>query len=78
MDALHGFLADTLRTNIKELTQAEDKKGLAALLAVARQFLKDNNISANVTTNGPLASLTEGLPFMGDEFSEDDHTASKH
>jgi hypothetical protein len=72
MDALHGQLAKTLKDAIEEAAGAEEKKGLAALLNVARQFLKDNDVTASVVPGSPLAKLTENLPFLGDEFSEED------
>lgn len=72
MDSLHVQIATVLKDGIKELSTAEDKKGLAALMNVARQFLKDNNVTAMATPNSPIANLAEGLPFMGDEFQPED------
>jgi hypothetical protein len=44
MEALHGLLASTLSSEIDAARGAEDKKGFASLLNVARQFLKDNGV----------------------------------
>ncbi len=72
LDTLHIQIAQVLKDGISELANAEDKKGLAGLMNVARQFLKDNNVTAIATPNSPIANLAEGLPFLGDEFSEDE------
>lgn len=68
MDALHGQLATVLKDSIKELSASEEKKGLAALLNVARQFLKDNEVTALAVPNSPVQNLADSLPFVGDEF----------
>lgn len=72
MDALHAQLATVLKDGISELSQAEDKKGLAALMNVARQFLKDNDVTAQAVPESPIANLAAGLPFAGDEFNGED------
>lgn len=76
MDDLHSQIANTLKDSIEELTGAEEKKGLAALLNVARQFLKDNNVTALAVPDSPTANLAKGLPFLGTEFSPDDEEDS--
>ena len=68
MNDLHAQLAKVLKTSIEDATQAEEKKGLAALLNVARQFLKDNDVTALAVPESPLKSLADSLPFAGDEF----------
>lgn len=65
MDKLHGDLAEELSTAIKKRT--EDGMPIAALLSVARQFLKDNHIECGPgVASKPLGELA-GLP----EFDED-------
>lgn len=75
LDALHGELAKTLRDEIKRMSSAgEDKKGLASLMSVARQFLKDNNVETVPLPGSPLGSLADDLPFMGgDDMPSEDH-----
>jgi hypothetical protein len=46
----------------------------AAILNVARQFLKDNNIEAIAVPGSPLKSLVDNLPFAGPE----DEQAQRH
>lgn len=84
MDALHAQLARTLKEEIESFTvpvevkdedgnttkMPRDKKGLAALLNVARQFLKDNDVTAMAVPDSPLANLTDSLPFAG---GDEDH-----
>jgi hypothetical protein len=70
MDELHVQIATVLKQSIEEVAGAEDKKGLAALMNVARQFLKDNEVTALATPESPLKALTESLPFAGEEFGE--------
>lgn len=90
MDALHAQLAITLRDEIDSFKEpievadedgtvtkvSRDRKGLAALLNVARQFLKDNNVTALAVPDSPTANLAKGLPFLGTEFSPDDEEDS--
>lgn len=91
MNALHSQLAVTLKEEIEAFKETENvtdaetgkvvgvcknKKGLAGLLNVARQFLKDNGIESRLTANSPLADLTESLPFP-DEGDESDSSV-KH
>lgn len=88
MDTLHSQLARTLKEEIEsfkvpiEVADEDgkikkvqrDKKGLAALLNVARQFLKDNDVTAQAVPESPLKSLADSLPFAGEEFSNGDDT----
>ena len=53
MDALHVQIATVLKDGIQELATSEDKKGLSALMNVARQFLKDNDVTAVATPESP-------------------------
>jgi hypothetical protein len=65
MEALHGLLASTLSSEIDAARGAEDKKGFASLLNVARQFLKDNGVEVSKQDRaerlGVLAKVV--LPF---------------
>lgn len=66
MGNLHEQLANTLKD---ALNQRDPDTGLpnAALLSVARQFLKDNRIEVGPgVKTGPLHGLA-GLPIFGDE-----------
>lgn len=67
LEALHSAIADKLTESIKEMPAGE--KGLAALLNVARQFVKDNGIEAVPTPGSPLGKLNDKLkefPFQPD------------
>ena len=72
MDSLHVQIATVLKDGIAELASAEDKRGLSALMNVARQFLKDNDVTAIAAPASPLQNLAASLPFVGDEFNEDE------
>lgn len=61
LNALHGTLAKVL---LEEITNPEqDGKGRAAILNVARQFLKDNGVEALPEASKPLRDLAQVLPF---------------
>lgn len=69
---LHDLLATTLANAIKEGTPVYNAEGKqvgktiagAAILNVARQFLKDNNIDCAPEATNPLGLLKEAaLPF---------------
>ena len=69
---LHDLLATTLAKAIKEGTPVFNAEGKqvgkalagAAILNVARQFLKDNNIDSAPEATNPLGLLKEAaLPF---------------
>ena len=57
MEGLQDLLIDEF------IRRIQDGDAPAADLSAARQFLKDNNISAQVTDENPLAKLVEVLPF---------------
>ena len=57
---LHGVLATILLEKIR------DPEVKSAELNVARQFLKDNDITAIPTDDNALAQLLQDLPFKDD------------
>ena len=64
LERLHSTIADKLTTAIEEMEPGE--KGLAALLNVARQFVKDNGIEAELVPGvgaGKLAERLKEFPF---------------
>lgn len=69
--ALHGEMADALAAAIKEIRQTAKEggelKGAAAILNVARQFLKDNGIESLPEADKGLQSLMDELPFQGED-----------
>lgn len=66
--AIHAALAEDL---LKRIRKGE---ATAADLSVARQFLKDNNISAVPVKNSPLGKLAGSIPdFDADEDSPIPH-----
>ena len=80
---LHNDLADVLSEAINErelhiltLPDGEKKAVLrrnAAILNVARQFLKDNGIEAVAAPGSKMEALKQSigkLPFPGEEFNE--------
>lgn len=75
LEELHTALARTLAAAVTTGVPVVDAEtgvvtrapAPAALLAVARQFLKDNNIEADSKANSDLKSLLEGLPFEGSD-----------
>ena len=72
LGSLHGKLADVLKEAISQ-QYFDEKTGAAvpppaAILNVARQFLKDNKIEAVDAVGSPLHSLAD-LPV----FDEDDN-----
>lgn len=77
LEALHNALAETLAKAITEGVPVKDEEGNivtlpapAAILNVARQFLKDNGIEAQAVPESPLARITQGLPFPTKEESQ--------
>ena len=58
---LHGMLATILLEKIR------DPEVKSAELNVARQFLKDNDITAIPTDDNALAQLLQDLPFKEDQ-----------
>jgi hypothetical protein len=61
LNKLHGVLAQVLMDEIT--ATADEGKGRAAILNVARQFLKDNGIEALPGASKPLRELAAVLPF---------------
>lgn len=69
LQSLHSELARVLKKHISKTYVDEEGAELpppAAILNVARQFLKDNNIDAVPAEGTPLAALAEALPFGGE------------
>ena len=60
MEALHEELGQTL------LQRVRDPEVKSSDLNVARQFLKDNDVTAIPTDNNTLSQLLEDLPFNED------------
>ena len=77
---LHTKLATVLAEAISEGVPVKDEvtgkvhkaPAPAAIMNVARQFLKDNNIEAIPATGSALGKLTDALPFAGTS-EYDDH-----
>lgn len=69
LEALHKALAETLAVGVKDIKramadpEAGEIKGAAALLNVARQYLKDNGIESLPTAGSPTKSLLDEMPF---------------
>ena len=64
LETLHSAIANKLTDAIDSM--AADTKGLAAILNVARQFVKDNGIEAVIvpgSTAGKLADKLKEFPF---------------
>jgi hypothetical protein len=59
LEALHGVIARKLTEAIE--TMAPGDKGLAAVLNVARQFVKDNNVEAIPTEGSDMGRLVNRL-----------------
>ena len=69
MDSLHGQLALVLTEHLKGTIDPETGTKIpapAAILSVARQFLKDNGIDAVAKKGSPLGELAN-LPVFDDE-----------
>lgn len=68
---LHDMLAETLTQAIKDGVPIKDEESgkiikapaPAAILNVARQFLKDNNIDCKPSATNPIGLLADSLPF---------------
>ena len=68
MEELHGVLAKVIRDELLKVRIDEDSGEAmppnAAILGIARQFLKDNGIESIVEKSDPLAGLKDAaLPF---------------
>jgi hypothetical protein len=59
LEALHSAIATKLTESIEQMPAGE--KGLAALLNVARQFVKDNGIEALPVPGSALGTLKDKL-----------------
>jgi hypothetical protein len=71
MDLIHQLLTRNFIDMLQKGVQFYDKEGNvnhrpinAAELNTIRQFLKDNNISADSEFNGSLKELEDELPFF--------------
>lgn len=69
LSELHAELARVLTKAV----QHKDETGqpVAALLSVARQFLKDNHIEGQAVPGSPLKELSDLPVFDDDNFAED-------
>lgn len=70
LEELHEKLAKTLKSEIEKAEGSDEGKGLAAMLNVARQFLKDNNIQAATVPGSPTQTLADKVsqfPFNPNE-----------
>lgn len=59
LETLHSAIATKLTDAIEQMDT--DTKGLAAILNVARQFVKDNGIEALPTPGSAMGSLAKKL-----------------
>ncbi len=69
LGSLHGKLAEVLTEALsQDFTDPETGLSMppAAILNVARQFLKDNKIEAIAATGSPLGALSD-LPVFDDD-----------
>lgn len=69
LGSLHGKLAEVLKDALSQDYTDEQGNSLpppAAILNVARQFLKDNKIEAIAAQGSPLADLAD-LPVFDDD-----------
>ena len=69
LEALHDKLATVLTDALGEVDPTE--KGTAAILNVARQFLKDNNIEAAPREGQPMGRLAEKVAEFPFDPAED-------
>lgn len=72
MERIHEALATEIAKMLDEGVITKDDEGnivklspTPAMINVIRQFLKDNNIEADVSKNKALQSVVAGLPFEG-------------
>ena len=65
LSSLHTVLTELL---LEKIQSGEASSGD---LSVARQFLRDNGIDANVNQSEPLLNLAKGLPFEAKEQIEE-------
>lgn len=70
LERLHAAVADKLADTIDSMES--DAKGLASILNVARQFLKDNGIDVAATPPGsPLGKLADKVSEFPFDPAED-------
>lgn len=74
MSRLHEALATEMSKMLDEGVTAKDEEGNIVKLSpspstmnVIRQFLKDNNIEADLAKSKPLQSVVAKLPFEGED-----------
>jgi hypothetical protein len=70
LDKLFAELHEKLATDLLE--RIKDGKATASDLSVARQFLKDNNVSGVPAENTPIRNLAEELPDFEEDFDDDE------
>ncbi|MET3601115.1 hypothetical protein [Martelella mangrovi] len=63
LNTLHALLAKEFAKRI------ESGEASAGDLSAARQFLRDNSITATAPEGSPLGNLVEKMPFSADEDS---------
>lgn len=62
------LLDELMALTIEELlTTIKSGEANPAILNVARQLLKDNQVSASITEDNSMISIAEHLPFREDE-----------
>jgi len=74
LSELHGEVARVLKVGMQPEPIVIDGevvgyKSNAAMVNVARQFLKDNNIQALIGSSKPLKNLVDSLPDFSDSSS---------
>lgn len=69
LEALHAKVATKLTDALDQMDH--ETKGLAAVLNVARQFLKDNNIEAVPAPGTPLGKLADKVTEFPFDPAED-------
>lgn len=71
LDDLHGTIARKLTGTIDAMETGD--KGLAAILNVARQFVKDNNVQAVPANGSPTGNLRDKLKQFPYDPNSDTH-----
>jgi hypothetical protein len=71
-DLLEELMTLTIADLIEQIKNGEATSGH---LGVARQLLRDNQITCSITESSPLSGLVDILPF--DEYSEPDTREAK-
>ena len=82
LEELHRELAIALKDGVESIKRGiaggEEIKGAAALLNVARQFLKDNGIENLPTPGDATKDLLDSLPFETEEDPAPQPGARRH